>query len=263
MTKIMSFVSYALIITVLIIVALKMTGHKEVVDSVSTKVVNKLGLVVDPNQSKKDFAKEALGWDLTEIKNKPVATVKAGKVRLLKVIDELEQLRLKNRKTTKEAEIKNTESGQEMKELLDSIHEAKAYLQNPASIYPVRIKSITFANREQLESATASAIRRYETLKRASPLTSNNPVYGSSLSAVIANRLDMAYQMLELLDARLRLAEMEENKMAFSEIDKELNNLEARVDLLLEDAGKTVMQFPSGPANERERNAKTIDSFVE
>ena len=263
MTKIMQNVAWALIITVLVIVVFKMSGHKEVVDSVSNKVVHKLGLVVDPNQSNQDFAKEALGWDLKDIKKKPVATVKAGKVRLLKVIDELEQLRLKNRITTKEAEINNNESEEEMKGLLDSIHKAKSYLKNPASTYPVRIRSITFASRGQLESATASAIRRYETLKSASPQKNNNKAYGDRLSAVIAKRLDMAYQMLELLDDRLRLAEMEENQMAFSEKDKELTSLEARASVILKDAEDAVIQLPSGYTNERERNEKTIDSFVD
>ena len=263
MIKVMRFVSLALIIIVLAVVVLKMTGHGDAVDEVSTRVVHKLGLELDPNQSKQDFAKEVLGWDLKDLKNKPVATVKAGKARLLTVIDELEELHRKNRTTTSEAEIKRREAEEERQGLLDSIHEAKAHLQNPACSYPVRIRSITYANREQLETATADAIRRYQTLKRASGLITNNPEYGNSLSALIAKRLDTAYQMLEVLDARLMLAEMEETQMAFSEKEKELLKLEAKVDLVLEDGEKTVRKMPAGATSERERNARTIDSFTE
>ena len=145
--------------------------------------------------------------------------------------------------------------------MLDSIHEAKAYLQNPTASYPVTIRSFTYARREQLESATARAIRRFETLRHASTLTNNNPAYGNSLSVAIAKRLDMAYQMLEVLDARLLLAEMEENKMAFGEIEKELANLDARVTVLLDDSEKAVTELPAGFTSESERDASTINSF--
>lgn len=256
----MTFVSLALIITILAIVALKMTGQGEAVDAVSSKVVNKLGLI-DPKQSKKDFAKEVLGWDITDIKNKPVATVKAGKVRLEKVIDELEQLRLKHKITTTEAEFKKSESDEEMKNLLDSIHVAKAYLQDPNSTYPANIQSFTYSNREQLETATARAIRRFETLKRSSTLKDNTPVYGNQLSATIAKRLDQAYQMLELLNARLMFAEMQENKLAFSEIDKELSKLTAVALTIVNDGEDAVTDLPAGFTSERERDKNTIDSF--
>lgn len=58
MVKLMSMISFLLIITVLVIVALKMSGNGELVEKTSSTLVDKLGLI-NVNQSKDSFAKEA------------------------------------------------------------------------------------------------------------------------------------------------------------------------------------------------------------
>ncbi len=262
MTKLMSFFSFVLIIAVLAIVVLKMSGQGELVDKTSASIVNTLGLA-NASQSNDSFAKEALGWDITEIGKKPVATVKAGKARLQKVIDELETIRLKNKVSTANAEYKKSESQEEMNGLLDSIHAAQAYLKDPAATYPATIKGFSYANRRQLESAAAKAIRRYETLKRASTLTGNNPTQGEALTVNIEKRLDIAYQIMELLDARLALAEVQENGNVFNEINKELASLEARANVIVADGEEAVQQLPAGFTSGSDRDAHTVNSFTE
>ena len=262
MTKLMSIVSFVLIIAVLAIVVLKMSGQGELVNKTSNTLVNKLGLS-NVSQSKEAFAKEALGWDITEIRKKPVATVRAGKARLQKVIDNLEQIRLKNKVTTASAEYKKSESQEEMSGLLDSIHAAQAHLKDQEAAYPATIKGFTYANRRQLESAAAKAIRRYQTLKRASVLTANNPTHGEALTVNIEKRLDIAYQIMELLDARLALAEMQENGNEFNESNKELMALESRANVIVADGEEVVQQLPQGFTSGSNRDANTVNSFTE
>ena len=262
MAKMMSIVSFLLIIAVLAIVVLKMSGQGELVDKTSSALVGRLGLN-DIKQSNDAFAKEALGWDIRDIKTKRVATVKAGKARLQKVIDDLEKIRLKNKVVTAGAEFKKSESQEEMKGLLDSIHAAQAHLKDPAAAYPATIKGFSYANKRQLESAAAKAIRRYQTLKRASTLKVNNPTYGDSVTVNIEKRLDIAYQIMELLDARLALAEMQENADEFNESNKELASLEARANVIVADGEEAVQQLPQGFTSGSDRDANTINSFTE
>lgn len=262
MTKLMSIVSFVLIIAVLAIVVLKMSGQGELVDKTSSTLVSKLGLS-NASQSKESFAKEALGWDITEIRKKPLATVKAGKVRLQKVIDNLEDIRLKNKVATTGAEYKNTESQEEMKGLLESIHAAQAHLKDPAATYPARIKGFSYANRGQLESAAAKAIRRYQTLKRASTLAINNPAYGNTLTVSIEKRLDIAYQIMELLNNRLALAEMQEYGEQFNAANEKLASLEAAAIAIVSDGEAAVQQLPSGFSSGSDRDANTVNSFTE
>lgn len=262
MTKMMSIVSFLLITAVLAIVVLKMSGQGELVDKTSSALVGKLGLG-EMAQSGDAFAKEALGWDIREIKTKRVATVKAGKTRLQKVIDDLEKLRLKNKVATAGAEFKNEEAQEEMKGLLDSIHAAQAHLKDPAAAYPATIKGFSYANRRQLESAAAKAIRRFQTLKRASTLKTNNPAFGKAVTVDIEKRLDVAYQIMELLDARLALAEMQENGDAFNASNKELAALEARANVIVTDGEEAVQQLPQGFTSGSDRDANTINSFTE
>ena len=262
MTKLMSIVSFVLIIAVLAIVVLKMSGQGELVNKTSNTLVNKLGLS-NVSQSKGAFAREALGWDITEIRKKPVATVRAGKARLQKVIDNLESIRLKNKVATAGAEYKSTELQEEMQGLLDSIHAAQAHLKDPAATYPARIKGFSYANRGQLESAAAKAIRRYQTLKRASPLAINNPAYGNTLTVSIEKRLDIAYQIMELLDKRLALAEMQEYADQFNAANEELASLEAAAIAIVSDGEAAAQQLPSGFSSGSDRDANTVNSFTE
>ena len=262
MTKLMSIVSFVLIITVLVIVVLKMSGQGELVNKTSTTLVKKLK-IDNVSQSKSSFAKEALGWDITEITKKPLATVKAGKVRLQKVIDNLESIRLKNKVATTDADYKNTESQEEMKGLLESIHAAQAHLKDPAATYPAMIKGFAYANREQLQSAAAKAIRRYQSLKQAATLRINNKGYGGSVTVDIEKKLDFAYKIMESLDARLTLAEMQENGAQFDEIKKELEKLEAQIFTIIEHGESAAQQLPSGFTSGSERDANTVNSFTE
>lgn len=262
MTKLMSIISFALIIAVLAIVVLKMSGQGELVNKTSSTLVNKLGLS-DASQSKDSFAKEVLGWDITEIRKQPLATVKAGKLRLQKEIDNLERIRLKNKVATTSAEYKNAESQEEMKGLLESIHAAQAHLKDPTATYPARFKEFSYANREQLESAAAEAIRRYQALKRASTLSTNNPAYGSTLTVSIEKRLDIAYQIMELLNNRLALAEMLEYGEQFNAANEKLASLEAAAIAIVSDGEAKVQHLPSGFSSGSDRDANTVDSFTE
>ena len=129
--------------------------------------------------------------------------------------------------------------------------------------YPATIKGFTYANRRQLESAAAKAIRRYQTLKRASVLTANNPTHGEALTVNIEKRLDIAYQIMELLDARLALAEMQENGNEFNESNKELMALESRANVIVADGEEVVQQLPQGFTSGSNRDANTVNSFTE
>jgi len=261
MTKLMSIVSFVLIIAVLAIVVLKMSGQGELVNKTSNTLVNKLGLS-NVSQSKEAIAKETLGWDITEITKKPIATIKAGKARLQKVIDNLESIRLKNKVATAGAEDKSTESQEEMKGLLESIHAAQAHLKDPAATYPAIIKGFSYANRGQLQSAAAKAIRRYQTLERASTLIVNNKGAGESVTVNIEKRLDLAYQIMELLNARLVLAEIQENGAQFDVVKKELEKLGAQAGALVADGEALAQQLPSGFTSGSDRDADTVNSFT-
>ena len=261
MVKLMSMISFLLIITVLVIVALKMSGNGELVEKTSSTLVDKLGLI-NVNQSKDSFAKEALGWDIRDIKKKRVSTVREGKRRLQKMIDKLESVKIKNSVTSEGAKATKLESAEKQKFLLDSINEARSYLQNSAAVYPAIVKGRSYGSRRQLEAATADAIRKYNTLKRASTLRTNNTEYGEYVTVNIEKQLDMAYQIMELLDARLTLAEMQENQDEFEGVSKELDALSARANVIVSDGENTVLQLPQGFTDGQSRDASTIESFT-
>lgn len=262
MNKLMPIVSFSLIIMVLVIVVLKMSGQGDLVNETSSALVKKLKQS-GGSLNKEDFAKDALGWDVTEIKKKPLATVKAGKMRLQKVIDNLETIRLKNKVATTGAEHKSAESQEEMKGLLDSIHAAQAHLKDPTATYPALIKGFSYTNKGQLESAAAKAIRRYQALKRASSLSVNNPRYGNTLRVSIEKRLDIAYQIMELLDNRLALAEMQEYGEQFNAADEKFASLEAAAIAIVSDGEDTVQQLPTGFSSGSDRDANTVYTFAE
>jgi hypothetical protein len=135
-------------------------------------------------------------------------------------------------------------------------------LQNSAAVYPAIVKGRSYGSRRQLEAATADAIRKYNTLKRASTLRTNNTEYGEYVTVNIEKQLDMAYQIMELLDARLTLAEMQENQDEFEGVSKELDALSARANVIVSDGENTVLQLPQGFTDGQSRDVSTIESFT-
>lgn len=262
MNKLVSMVVWVLLIAVLAIVGLKLAGQGDIVDRAGTTLRQKLG-AEGKNGSKADFAKEVLGWDIQDIAKKPVSVVRAGKARLQKMIDELEKLKLDSKKSAYETKLKNEDAESELQSLRESIRTAKQYLSNPNTVYPVRIKSYTFVNAEALRAAAGNSLARYNSLKRSSEYssTAHTEARGMKLIAVINKRLNTAYELMQLLDSKLALAEVKELEGASSQYKEQLDKLESITQSILDE--KDESNLPSGFTSDAERIDAELDAFKE
>ena len=185
--------------------------------------------------------------------------MREGLARINKVIDELQgKLRADVAVHKMDVEDKASEIKSQTGYLLEQIKTAKSFLVNPATTYPVKIKSYTFYNREQLIAAVDNAMAQYERLKELEVSTENAKQHGSLLQEQIREKLQLARKIKAKLEVKLAHAGIVSAEVQFKKTDETLQDLKNKTQEVLPDGD---ISFPSEPATQDERVMKNLDAY--
>lgn len=261
MNKLITTLLGLVILTVLVICAMNMLGLGDMVSDAGNAIRQKAGTASrTPSKAKgdsDDFASQTLGWDIREVQKKPVATVRKGIALLAEKIDELERLREQVKYTTRQAGRTGEKDAAELKNLRETLRDAKEKIIDPNTTYPLRIKTYTYANRDMLMASFSKMNARYQSLKATSVYTDNNPARAMQQELVIDGQIREARSAMDLLRAKLTTAEVMELEKATAKSGDELRRVSVPATTIINEP----VDLPVGPATVDERNEREVLNF--
>lgn len=263
MNKLITTLLGLVILAVLVICVMNMLGLGDMVSDAGNTIREKAGTTKTATAKSRaaettdDFAMQALGWDIRDVNKKPVATVKQGIEKLANKIDELQRLKEQIKAADRKAGKVSARDSQEVANLRDALRDAKAKLLDPNTVYPLKIKTYTYANREMLKASFDKMKSRYDSLKATSTYSGNNPARTAQVVMKIERQLRVARSMMDLLESKLAWAETSELDTKASANEKDLTEFSSRAEAILSDP----LDIPVGPATESERIEKELNDF--
>ena len=256
---------FIIAIIVAVLFGMKMLGWNDVVSNIGSKVRAKADGIRGGSKSrdnqedgKSAMSKEVFGWDIKDIQTKPDVVVRAGKEKLQRLIEDLEQLKFSSRLSGREIQLKNSEARQEMEDLREAIRTAKAYLEDENTKYPVKIKTYTYPSKASLHAAVGNALSRYNALKRFNGYPPPEP-RSEQLIAEVNQRLTTAAALMAELDAKLDHATIKVQENALGNAAKKLRRLEAEGTAVLPPDDE--IRLPSGVTSDKERIDRMLKDF--
>lgn len=264
MNKLITTLLGFVILAVLVICVMNMLGLGDMVSGAGSTIREKAGATKraakpqsDEYEKTDDFATQALGWDIRDVNKKPVATIRQGIEKLSNKIDELQRLKEQTRAADRKAGKVDASDSQEVTDLRDALRDAKARLLDPNTVYPLRIKTYTYANREMLKASFDKMKSRYDSLKAASTYSKNNPAKTAQTLMKIERQLRTARSMKDLLESKLAWAETSELDAMASANEKDISEFSSRAEAIMSDP----FDIPVGPATESERIERELIDF--
>lgn len=242
MYQVMTGLIWIVIVVVGVFAFLHFTGQDDIASEAGTAIVRRVGgTAATPkaaHKQKKDSDAQAvedrLGWDIREIRGKEVAKVREGLEKINDFIYELEEkLSVDVDVVTEETLRKAKASRLEKDRLKEQIKLALEVRNNPNAVYPVKIKGITYANRNELEKALVPTIARYKALDKSYANDANAGAKGERMRQSVSRQLAIAKQTREILKSKLGLAEMTELGYKVEDNEGELIKLEAAATTIL------------------------------
>lgn len=235
--KVLVTVACVLVILLLGVTLMKQLGLEDVVEDVGTTVRQKTRSYqkrdgrkknsLDVSSSNKQFAKEVIGWDITQLKSKPVETIEEGIRRLDEMIADLNAQYIKAGKKHGGDRRVYDDNREKREQVVRALTAITPILGDETAQYPQNINGVTYSSR-------ASLFRQYEKLKSkkrelddSAEMIGNGPGVPEDQMYKLQEKINLARSLRGLLDARLRWAHGEE---ADAEIDKLIKKVDDLLD---------------------------------